>query len=119
MARKALSRPTDGEIDILRILWKHGASSVRGVRERLEEAKGEPTSSEALLTRLEIMARKGYVRRDDRSSPKRFIPVAKEAATQRHLVRDFVDRVFGGSVDALDVHLKDLRGGRRRKSAGK
>ena len=52
-------RPTPAELEILRVLWKHGPSTVRDVLERLEEQR--PTGYTTALKLLQIMTDKGLV----------------------------------------------------------
>lgn len=95
--RKALTRPTDGELEILHVFWNRGERTVREVCDALGEATGDRPSSEAMLTRLEIMVKKGLARRDDSRSPKVFSAAVEQSRTQGALLKDFMKRVFGGS----------------------
>ena len=97
MAR--LPRPTEAELQILRVLWAHGPSTVRQVNERLSTARdiGYTTT----LKFLQIMAEKGLVRRDESDRAHVYAARASEDQTQRQLVSDLVDRAFGGSAAAL------------------
>jgi predicted transcriptional regulator len=98
---------TDGELEILQVLWKHGGRTVREICDALEKSKGERPSPEAVLTRLDIMSRKGLARRDDNRSPKVFFAAVNEQRTQRDLLRDFMKRVFGGSSQKLVMRALD------------
>jgi predicted transcriptional regulator len=92
-------RPTDAELAILRILWDRGASTVRQVHEALSRER--PSAYTTALKMLQIMTEKGLVRRDDRDRTHIFQPRLTEEQTQRQLVRDLVDRAFGGSASKL------------------
>jgi BlaI family transcriptional regulator, penicillinase repressor len=92
-------RPTPAELEILRVLWDRGPSTVRGVQERLEQAR--PTGYTTVLKLLQIMADKGLVRRDETARAHVYAPRAPEQKTQQQLVRDLLDRAFGGSASAL------------------
>src|SRR6266508_4808902 len=56
-------RPTDGELEILRVLWERGASTVRQVHDTLEARR--PAGYTTVLKLLQIMTEKGLVRRDE------------------------------------------------------
>ena len=99
MSKKELPRPTEAELAILRVLWDRGPSTVRDVQEALEHERG--TGYTTALKLLQIMTEKGLVRRDDRQRTHVFEAVLPAEATQRQLVRDLVDRAFGGSAQQL------------------
>ena len=92
-------RPTDTELAILRILWERGASTVRDVHEALSRER--PAAYTTALKMLQIMTVKGLVRRDDTDRTHVYQPKLTEEQTQRQLVRDLVDRAFGGSASKL------------------
>ncbi|MEP6917588.1 MAG: BlaI/MecI/CopY family transcriptional regulator [Acidobacteriota bacterium] len=92
-------RPTDTELSILRILWNRGASTVRDVHEALSRER--PAAYTTALKMLQIMTVKGLVRRDDTDRTHIYQARLSEEQTQRQLVRDLVDRAFGGSASKL------------------
>jgi predicted transcriptional regulator len=92
-------RPTDAELAILRILWDRGPSTVRQVHEAL--SRDRPSAYTTALKMLQIMTDKGLVRRDDRDRTHIYQPRLTQDQTQRQLVRDLVDRAFGGSASKL------------------
>ncbi len=53
MAKPGAVRPTDAELAILRVLWRHGPSTVRQVYDALE--KMQPTGYTTALKQLQIM----------------------------------------------------------------
>ena len=103
----ATPRPTKSELAILRILWERGPLSVRDVQAALSAVK--PTGYTTALKLMQIMADKGLVERDDSVRPQIYRPRQKQAQTQKHLLRDFIDRAYGGSVKALVMHALSSR----------
>ena len=95
----SLPRPTDAELEILRVLWAHGPSTVRQVNERL--ATGRDVGYTTTLKLMQIMAEKGLVSRDESDRTHIYFARATEGQTQRQLVSDLMDRAFGGSATAL------------------
>ena len=95
-------RPTPAELEILRVLWQLGPSTVREVQERLEAER--PTGYTTVLKLLQIMTDKGLVERDESARAHVYAASAPEAQTQKQLVRDLVDRAFGGSASQLVLH---------------
>ena len=103
-------RPTDAELAILRVLWRHGAATVREVLRRYNEDNRTETGYTTILKMLQIMADKGLVVRDDRQRPQVYSTRLSEGETQRQLVRDLLDRAFGGSTKRLVLQaLSDER----------
>jgi BlaI family penicillinase repressor len=101
-------RPTDAELAILRVLWGRGPSTVRAVWEELGRG-GSQVGYTTALKLLQIMADKGLVARDERGHSHIYRPRESEAHTQRLLVRDLLDRAFGGSAEKLILRALDAR----------
>jgi BlaI family transcriptional regulator, penicillinase repressor len=96
------SRPTNLELTILRVLWEHGPLSVRDAQKILDAVK--PTGYTTVLKMLQIMTDKGLVDRDESVRPQVYRAKASQQQTQRQLVRDLLQRAYGGSVKALVMH---------------
>lgn len=96
---KALPRPTDAELAILRVLWESGPSTVRQVHDALSEAR--ETGYTTTLKLMQIMAEKGLVTRDESARTHVYTSRVPRDITQRQLVSDLMDRAFGGSAAAL------------------
>ena len=92
-------RPTDAELVILRVLWARGTCTVRQVHEALSHDR--PSAYTTALKMLQIMTEKGLVRRDVTDRTHVYQAKLSEEQTQRQLVRDLVDRAFGGSSSKL------------------
>jgi BlaI family transcriptional regulator, penicillinase repressor len=101
-------RPTDSELAILRILWDRGPSTVRQVHEAF--AGTRDTGYTTTLKLMQIMADKGLVTRNESARTHVYAATASETQTQRQLVKDLVDRAFGGSAAALLMHALDAEG---------
>src|SRR5262245_39473672 len=99
MSKSPTPRPTDAELAILRVLWSRGGSTVRQVHDVLSRER--PTAYTTALKMLQIMTEKGLVRRDERDRTHVYYPKLSEDQTQRQLVRDLLDRAFGGSASKL------------------
>ena len=98
-------RPTPAELEILRALWERGPSTVREVHESLRRSTGYTT----VLKLLQIMADKGLVTRDETARAHVYTARLPEAETQKQLVRDLLDRAFGGSASKLVMHALSAR----------
>ena len=108
MARRKPPRPTDAELAILRVLWERGSRTVREVQEALNHARR--TGYTTVLKLLQIMTEKGLVHRDDTDRAHIYQARLTEEQTQRQLVRDLLDRAFGGSSQKLGMQALRARG---------
>jgi len=95
-------RPTPAELEILRVLWQRGPSTVREVHATLSE--GRPTGYTTVLKMLQIMTDKNLVSRDESQRAHVYSARLAEAQTQRQLVRDLLERAFDGSAMKLVMH---------------
>jgi BlaI family penicillinase repressor len=92
-------RPTEAELEILRVLWERGPSTVRQVHESLAAARD--TGYTTTLKLMQIMTDKGLVTRDESTRTHVYTSRVSQETTQRQLVNDLVDRAFGGSAAEL------------------
>ena len=92
-------RPTDAELEILRVLWQRGPSTVRQVHDAIGAARD--TGYTTVLKLLQIMAEKGLVDRDEAQRSHVYRARYAEELTQRQLVQDLLARAFGGSTEKL------------------
>lgn len=101
-------KPTDAELAILSVLWQRGQSTVREVMEELSASK--PTGYTTVLKLMQIMTEKGLVKRDESGRTHIYRPAAPAERTQKHLVREIVNRAFQGSSQKLVMQaLSDRR----------
>jgi predicted transcriptional regulator len=113
--KRSLPRPTPGELEILRVLWGRGPSTVREVHEALG---ARDTGYTTALKLLQIMADKGLVVRDETARAHVYAARALEGDTQRQLVRELLDRAFGGSAAKLVMHALSGRQASAEEIAG-
>ena len=99
MMKRNLPRPTDAELEILRVLWQRGPSTVRDVQDTLNDIK--PTGYTTVLKMLQIMTDKGLVRRDEDQRAHVYEARVPQEQTQQQLVGDLLDRAFNGSASNL------------------
>ena len=108
MVRDTVPRPTDAELEILRVLWRRGPSTVRDVHDELS-ARPRATGYTTVLKLLQIMTEKGLTQRDERERAHVYEARLPQEDTERQLVGDLVDRAFGGS--AARLVMQALSGG--------
>ncbi len=100
-------QPTPAELQILRVLWERGPSTVREVHEALD--RSAPVGYTTVLKLLQIMTDKRLVSRDESQRAHVYEARYTEEATQRQLVGDLLERAFGGSTAKLVVRALSER----------
>jgi BlaI family transcriptional regulator, penicillinase repressor len=104
MPRPVSEHPTGLELQILKVLWDDSPLPVRDIRQRLAD-QGRDLAHTSVITTLNIMVRKKYLRRTRRKNAYLFQPrVAREQVAEGMLV-DLVDRVFDGSAASVMLSL--------------
>lgn len=99
MAKINQPRPTDGELEILRVLWHRGDSTVRDVYDAL--SKTRPLGYTTVLKMMQIMADKGLVSRDEDQRAHVYSARVPQEQTQRQMVRDLLRSAFNDSASEL------------------
>src|SRR5437870_7971025 len=99
MARPASTRPTEVELQILRILWDLGPSPVRDIHKRLEADKG--TNYSTTVKMLAVMLDKGLVRRDERAQPHVYRAGISRKNAGRRMLGELIEKVYEGSAMSL------------------
>lgn len=100
-------KPTPAELEILRVLWERGPSTVREVHDLLDRERA--TGYTTVLKLLQIMTEKKLVMRDESARAHVYAARVPASDTQRQLVRDLLDRAFGGSALKLVMHALSAR----------
>ena len=103
MPRPPSQHPTDGELEILRVLWDRGPSSLSEICESLRKSREVATTTVATMLRL--MLDKNLVRRKRATRGHQWSAAVTQNATARSMVGKLVDGVFDGSAGRLAVHL--------------
>jgi BlaI family transcriptional regulator, penicillinase repressor len=103
-----LPKPTPSETEILNVLWDLGPSTVRQVHDVLD--RQHKTGYTTVLKLMQIMSEKGLVRREDGDGRAHiYTPALERTVAQRQMVRDLVDRIFGGNAAQLVLQALEER----------
>ena len=105
MAKQEKSALTKLELRIMQAVWRLGPSTVSGVQESLEP----PLAYTTVQTMLNILERKGKLKRTLQGRAYVYSAVVSEAKASSHAVRDLIDRMFGGSTEELVMSLLKSR----------
>ncbi len=103
----ATAKPTDTECTILNAIWLRGSATVRQIYEDLMPTHGMGHTT--VLKFMQIMTEKGLLNRDSSVRPQVFSAAQSQTQTQKKLVRDLLDRAFGGTPGNLALQALSMR----------
>ncbi|MGN6504727.1 MAG: BlaI/MecI/CopY family transcriptional regulator [Tepidisphaeraceae bacterium] len=106
MARPKLSRPTDGELEILGIMWRLGDATVRDVHDVM--SKGRAVAQTTVDKRMRAMVAKGQLSIVDERRPTRFRAMVDQGQTFDSMIGTLLKKAV--SPCQLILHL--IRGGK-------
>jgi BlaI family penicillinase repressor len=95
-------KPTESELEILRILWERNKATVRHVHEELSKSKDAGYTTTLKL--MQIMFEKGLVGRDGSMKIHIYYPIVSREKTQKQLLGKMITNLFGGSPTELVIH---------------
>jgi BlaI family transcriptional regulator, penicillinase repressor len=99
---KTLPKPTEAELELLRILWEKEPATVREIYDALNATR--PSGYTTVLKLLQIMTTKGLVVRDETTRAHVYRAAMSQDTTQNELLRDLSVRLFSGSAAQLALH---------------
>ncbi len=102
-----LKKPTEAELDILRVMWARGPATVRDIHDVLSETR--TTGYTTVLKTLQIMTEKGLVQREEAGKAHIYSPAMREADMQTQLLKDLSEKLFAGSPALLAMHALSLQ----------
>ena len=105
MARPPSVQPTEGELEILRVLWEAGPSELRQVCAGLR--RNRPVATTTVATMLKVMQEKGLVGRAEGENSRASVWSARvsKAAAGATMLGRLMDLVFDGSARSLVAHM--------------
>lgn len=104
-------KPTAAELDLLRVMWRMGPSTVRDIHQ--ERQREKPDLAYATVLRLmQVMHGKGLLTRDESQRSHVYAAAHAQDALQTNLLRDLIHKAFSGSgkalvLAALSEHVTD------------
>jgi BlaI family transcriptional regulator, penicillinase repressor len=91
------------ELEIMKVLWETGPAPVQAVQERLSPERR--LAYNTVQTMLNVLHRKGKVRRELRARAYYYEPAVSRIQAARQAVSDLVHRMFDGSAESLVLSL--------------
>jgi predicted transcriptional regulator len=105
--KTATEQLTPLELEIMKVLWETGPAPVQAVQEHL--SAGRPLAYNTVQTMLNVLHRKGKVRRELKDRAYHYEPTLSRLEASGQAVGDLVQRMFDGSAESLVLSLVETR----------
>ncbi|GIW99786.1 MAG: transcriptional regulator [Pirellulaceae bacterium] len=112
MARPKAKELTERELEVMHVFWQHGELTAAEARDALA-SEGRRLAYTTVATLIRILCEKSFLEQVNAQRPFRFRAARSFEEVSGNLVRDLVQRVFGGAREQL---LAQLFGGRKKLS---
>lgn len=106
MARPKAKELTERELEIMHVFWQREECDIADVQQSLEK-EGRPLAYTTVSTLVKILVEKGFLAQVNEERPFRFQAVRSFSEVSGRLISDLIERVFGGSREALLARLMD------------
>jgi BlaI family penicillinase repressor len=104
--RRELPKPTEGELELLAILWDRGQATVRELFDAVNVRR--PIVYTGVLKQLQIMTDKGLVERNESERAHVYRAAVAREETQQRFMREISDRFFAGSAAQLALRALEM-----------
>lgn len=105
MPRPKAEKLTPLELEIMHVLWEEGPANVQTVQQKLKR----PLAYTTVQTMLNILHRKGKVKRALKDRAYFYTPMVSRSHVTRQHIGDIIDRLFGGSAESLVMSLVETK----------
>jgi len=95
-------KPTEAELQILKVLWENGPQTVRTVNEEI--SKTNDVGYTTTLKIMQIMTEKQMLSRDTSNRTHIYKAKIDQKNTRKHLLNSLMDVAFQGSASSLVLH---------------
>ena len=99
MTATKILKPTEGELEILQVMWQKKSATVREVHEQILKTKDAGYTTTLKL--MQIMFEKGLVTRESSSKTHVYQPAVSKEKTQAMFLDKMIDSLFAGSPAQL------------------
>jgi BlaI family penicillinase repressor len=104
--KREVPKPTDGELELLGILWERESATVRELFEEVNARR--PVVYTGVLKLLQIMTEKGLVERDERERAHVYRATVSQMDTEQRFLRELSNRFFAGSAAQLALRALEM-----------
>jgi predicted transcriptional regulator len=98
---------TPQELEIMKLVWGRKSATVRDVYEEMRRRRRVAYTT--VMTMMNVLERKGHLKKRAEGRSFLYQPTRPKREVVGAMVREFLDRVFGGSAEPLLVHLLEDR----------
>lgn len=98
---------TAQQIEIMKVVWRLGETTVRDVYEALRAER--PIAYTTVMTTMKTMEARGHLKKRTEGRAYVYQAVEPKKRALRKIVKNFIDRVFNGSAEPLLAHLVEER----------
>ena len=104
-------KPTAAELDLLRVIWRLGPSTVKDLHQAIQQERPELAYANVLRL-MQVMHGKGLLSRDESQRSHVYAAAHAQDALQTNLLKDLIHKAFAGSgkdlvLAALNDHVTD------------
>src|SRR6185503_14416844 len=89
------------ELEVMSVLWRLGSATVSDVRDAIEEDLAYTT----VLSALQILEEKGYVRHEAEGRAYRYFPTVKAERAGGNALTRIKDAIFHGSTEKMFAQM--------------
>ncbi|MEM8732963.1 MAG: BlaI/MecI/CopY family transcriptional regulator [Planctomycetota bacterium] len=119
MSRPKSTELTERELEIMQVFWKSNsqAITIADVQSSLQQSDRDLAYT-TVATLVRILVEKGFLEQTTDRRPHEFSPTRSHQEVSGRLLKDLMQRVFGGSAEALLLRLmedEELTAGERRR----
>lgn len=107
MRKSKVKQLTPVELQIMKVLWEIGPSTVQSVREKLSRPPRPAYTT--VQTMLNVLLRKGRVRRALKGQAYEYAPAVTKQVAIGQAVLGLLNGMFGGSAEDLVMNLVQTR----------
>lgn len=100
-----LPKLSDSEIEIMKIIWSEEPATIREILSCLNQVRESSISRSTLITQIERLQTKGWVRKDDSLRPAKYQSTIGRSQATRKISSHLRNLLFDGSVSGLVKHL--------------
>lgn len=108
MARPRAKELTQRELELMHIFWERGESTVAQARDELTQT-GRELAYTTVATLVRILTEKDFLEQTNDQRPFRYCPVRSFEEVSGNLLVEMVQRVFGGSREAMLMRLVEQK----------
>ena len=91
----------------MKVVWIRKSATVRDVYEEMRRRRRVAYTT--VMTMMNVLERKGHLKKRPEGRSFLYQPTRPKRQVVGAMVREFLDRVFGGSAEPLLVHLLEDR----------